>query len=264
MNRSSIVTEPSLVVYACVSRGTMVLAEFNNGDQDLETLALQCLENIPHYHHSFSHTIRNRIYCFYIVDPFVYFGIFEEELGKIQAFQFLERVKTAFVKTSKKAVGKGLDHLKPRCFHEEFANTFRRLLSSRELRSLKSPDVSVNQNGMLDSKLSGKKAISVPLLGNMSTKTKKKNKIPAEEMMNDGTRDITIENKVDVLDEGNLTRDFSASMQKNGSYIGHTGRHHARKMWRQQVWTVLLIDLVVCCILFGIWLFICKGFRCIR
>ncbi|KAF9601106.1 hypothetical protein IFM89_017011 [Coptis chinensis] len=240
------VSEPSLIHYTCISRGTTVLAEFNSGEQDLRALALQCLECTPHFHRTFSHTVGNRIYGFLIEEPFVYFVILNEELGKHQGFQFLERVKDAFVKVSKKKLVKGVDNLKDHCFHEEFSPVFRRLLSSNEFRSLKSPDTSVvSQNcGVENPRISGKKAISIPLLGKVSKHTKKKKKNPLDEM-NDETRDVPMENKVDVCEEVTLTRDFSASMQKNGSYIGHTGRHHAKKMWRRHVWTVLLSFIVL-------------------
>lgn len=260
-------TESSLVLYACVSKGNVILAEFvSSMDQDLGGLALQCIGCTPPYHRTFSHTLANRIYAFLIEDPFVYFAIFDQQLGKDQGFQFLERVKVAFLKHSRKGLARGLSNLKPGCFQEDFTSVFRKLLASKEFRSLKSPDASMlNPNGVLDSKLSAK-GISVPLLGNMNSKSKKKHKFPAadEEVPRAITRDIAIENKVDVSDDVNLTRDFSASLQKNGSYIGHTGRHHAKKMWQRHVWTALSIDLVICCILFGVWLYICRGFQCIR
>lgn len=261
-------TEPTLVLYACISKGNVILAEFiSSMDQDLGGLALQCIENTPHFHRTFSHTIANKIYAFLIEDPFVYFAIFDEQLGKYQGFQFLERVKVSFLKHSKKGLARGFGNLKPGCFQEDFSSIFRKLLASREFRSLKSPDGDgslVNPNGVLDSKLSSKKGISVPLLGTASSKSKKKNKVPAADELLDATsRDSAIENKVDVSDDANLTRDFSASLQKNGSYIGHTGHHHAKKMWHRHVWTALSIDLVICCILFGVWLYICKGFQCI-
>ncbi|PIA34768.1 hypothetical protein AQUCO_03700202v1 [Aquilegia coerulea] len=257
----------NLIRYACVSKETIVLAEISFGEEDLSKLALQCLENIPQFHRSFSHTIGSKIYVFLIEDPFVYFGVFDEQVGKLQAFQFLERVKDSFIKISKKSLAKGLlNNVKLHYFQQEFSPVFRRLVASKDLRLLKSPDTSitmvgVNQNGVIDPRMSGKKAVSVPLLGkvsNKSSKKKKKNPLGDEE-----TRGITIENKVDVSDDIVLTRDFSASLQKNGSYIGHTGRVHAKNMWRRHVRIVLLADLVICSVLFGVWLYICKGFKCI-
>jgi hypothetical protein len=35
-------------------------------------------------------------------------------------------------------------------------------------------------------------------------------------------------------------------------------------MWWRNVKLVLILDLVVCCVLFAIWLGICKGFNCVK
>lgn len=41
-------------------------------------------------------------------------------------------------------------------------------------------------------------------------------------------------------------------------------RQLASRMWWRNVKLVLILDLVVCCILFAIWLGICKGFKCVK
>lgn len=45
--------------------------------------------------------------------------------------------------------------------------------------------------------------------------------------------------------------------------LGLGGRKSMQRIWRQQVRMVLIIDLVVCSLLFGIWLSVCKGFQCV-
>jgi hypothetical protein len=42
------------------------------------------------------------------------------------------------------------------------------------------------------------------------------------------------------------------------------GRQVASRMWWRYVKLVLILDLVVCCVLFAIWLGICKGFNCVK
>lgn len=42
------------------------------------------------------------------------------------------------------------------------------------------------------------------------------------------------------------------------------GRQVASRMWWRNVKLVLILDLVVCCVLFAIWLGICKGFNCVK
>uniref|UniRef100_A0A0C9QXX9 TSA: Wollemia nobilis Ref_Wollemi_Transcript_701_1872 transcribed RNA sequence n=1 Tax=Wollemia nobilis TaxID=56998 RepID=A0A0C9QXX9_9CONI len=48
----------------------------------------------------------------------------------------------------------------------------------------------------------------------------------------------------------------SASMRNKGQQI-------AQRMWWRNVKVVLLLDVIVCAILFAVWLCICKGFECI-
>ncbi|CAL9206145.1 phytolongin Phyl1.1-like [Musa acuminata AAA Group] len=44
---------------------------------------------------------------------------------------------------------------------------------------------------------------------------------------------------------------------------GNGGSRMVHKVWRQHVRAIILIDLVVCCLLLGVWVSICKGFECI-
>jgi vesicle-associated membrane protein 7 len=41
-------------------------------------------------------------------------------------------------------------------------------------------------------------------------------------------------------------------------------RQVASRMWWRNVKLVLILDLAVCCILFAIWLGICRGFNCVK
>ncbi|KAF6154694.1 hypothetical protein GIB67_000578 [Kingdonia uniflora] len=222
----------------------MVVAEYSSDVPGLESLALQCLTNAPQFHIMFSHTVREKVYVFLMEDPFIYFAIFEEEFGRPQGFCFLQSVKDSFLKFVKSKSGRGksnpmVNNLAPLCFQHDFSKVFCRLvLATTETVEVHSRSTS---GGTLDSRSSGKKFVSVPLLGHSANKHSKKKKN---------------ENKLDVCDDDHLSREFSIALQK-------TGRHSAKKVWRRHVWIVLLIDFIVCCILFGIWLWICKGFKCI-
>lgn len=142
------------------------------------------------------------------------------------------------------------DNLNQHCFQAELAPIFRELLVLRiEAVNLVQSALAASRNGSLDSQ-KGKK---------VSRGLKKKKRLSGER------NDIAIENKLDVsVDNGNLTRDFSVSLHKNGMYVGDGGRQKAKQIWRRHVWVLLLIDLFVCSLLFGIWLGICRGFKCIN
>jgi len=59
---------------------------------------------------------------------------------------------------------------------------------------------------------------------------------------------------------GNSSSDMENGMARKRC----NARHLASKMWWRNVKRVLILDLVVCCVLFAIWLGICRGFSCVK
>ncbi|KAL3524416.1 hypothetical protein ACH5RR_017250 [Cinchona calisaya] len=256
------ISDPNLVYYACIAKGTTILAEFNSKDADLGSLALKCLEKTPPFHSVFSHTVRNRTYTFFIEDPFAYFAIFDENLENSEGLAFLKSVRDSF----KEVVGsssakKRLQKLSSHCFQGEVSPVFHHLLASvaagMEGMMINSPrlgtKLSHGRNGSGDSSRGG------PLLGNsansLMVKKKKKNRCS----LGDGKdfRD----------DDGGigLSREFTVVMNKDGLYSGELGHHQkmAKKVWKKLVWVVLTMDLIICIVLIVVWLCICRGFKCI-
>uniref|UniRef100_A0A5B7A9L6 Longin domain-containing protein n=1 Tax=Davidia involucrata TaxID=16924 RepID=A0A5B7A9L6_DAVIN len=238
------ISNPNFVFYACVSKGTTILAEFNSRDADLGTLAAKCLDNTPPFHTSFSHTVRQKRYTFLIDELFSYFGIFDENTQRSECLSFLKSVKDAFNEIIEGDDIKRLDNLKSHCFQGEFNPVFHQLLASpADLEIMHSPRH--GRSGSLDSPRQKKK---IGLVGGDTCKNLKKKK----------------KNKVDVSDDGiGLSREFTVSLQKNGFHAGDAGNQKAKRFWKKHVWVVLSLDLIVCSILFGIWLWICRGFKCI-
>ncbi|XP_058100490.1 phytolongin Phyl1.1-like [Magnolia sinica] len=229
------------ILYACISKGTTVLADLSSGDPDLETLAFQCLEKKPDFHGFYSHTIRNRSYCFLIDDPIVYFAVVEEDFGMPHVVDFLKHLKDAFAAISKKKRIKSLDRLTYRCFQEEFGPVFCR--SMHLLNPIGDQDESTGKNAG---------STEAPLLGNPNRHERKK-------------RVGMAENMVDVALDANVSRELPVLLRKNSCCAGNDGgRQQSGKTWKRHVLIVLLVDLVICLILFGVWLSICKGFRCVK
>uniref|UniRef100_A0A5B7C071 Longin domain-containing protein n=1 Tax=Davidia involucrata TaxID=16924 RepID=A0A5B7C071_DAVIN len=248
------ISNPNLIFYACISKGTTILAEFNTKDADLGALAAKCLVKTPPLHTMFSHTIRKKTYMFLIHNPFVYFGIFDENLENSECLSFLESVKDAFNEITESDSIKRLDKLSSHCFQGEFNPVFHQLLASpADLEVLHSPREVLKHGGNGSSDWSrGKKIGLVPLLGGDRCKILKKKK-----------KKKRLENKVDVSYDGiGLSREFTVSMQK--SAYSDSGYQMAKRVWKKHVWVVLLLDLIVCSILFGIWLWICRGFKCME
>ncbi|XP_023551813.1 phytolongin Phyl2.2-like [Cucurbita pepo subsp. pepo] len=244
------VSNPDLVFYACIARGTVILAEFNR-EPNLNDLAFRCIEKAPPHHSTFSHTVRNRVYTFLIEGPFVYFGIFHEDLFKSEVCGFLNRLRRAFEEFIESELRKGFENFTSNCFQSQFDSIFRRILTSNQDQTSSGLDSDKRKKTSLISKFS--KPCSL---------MKKKKKVVGDANSEEGKYASTVDDSVDLYDDNNglCSRDITLLMQKNGSYE----RQKAKQIWRKHVWVVLSIDLFVCLVLFAIWLWVCSGFQCIE
>ncbi|XP_052173408.1 phytolongin Phyl2.2 [Diospyros lotus] len=249
------ISNPNLILYACVSKGTTILAEFNCRDADLADLASRCLEKAPQFHATFSHTVRKRTFTFLLDDPLIYFTIYDDALETSEALCFLRSVRDAFREIRVKSAGDLSSH----SFQGEFNPVFHQLLTPAPATEMESPP-DAPKHGHAGS-------FSVPLLSGDSTskclvmiKKKKKKRLFGVDA-NGESKDGLAENKVDVCDDNGviLSRDFS----KSGLFVNDSPHQKAKHVWKKHVWVVLSLDLIVCFILFAIWLWICRGFKCI-
>lgn len=246
-----IVSNPTLIFYACIAKGTTILAEFN-GEQspDLSPFAKKCIELTPPHHSMFSHTQRHKTYLFLVDDPFVYFAIFHDSLGKSEGLRFLNGVKLGFCELIKGGAIRNFNHLG---LQAQFDFILRGLLSDSE--SLTSPGSVVSSDSRNPSLDSTNGVFSAPLLSSPGKGLKKKKRFFGETANGDCGKDGNFENKVDVGDEMN------GYVPQNSPFS--SDRQKAKQVWKKQVWVVLLLDLFVCVILFGVWLWVCRGFQCI-
>ncbi|CAI9092581.1 OLC1v1027865C1 [Oldenlandia corymbosa var. corymbosa] len=273
------VSDPNLIYYACVARGTIILAEFNSKHADLGSLARECLGKTPPLHSVFSHTVRQRTYTFLIEDPFVYFAIFDEKLENSEGLAFLKGVKEAFNDVAGTNSGKKrLEHLSSHSFQGEFNPVFHQLLTCGDLDAVVGSPSGVQsghgRNVSTDSSVTGGGSVPVgmPLLANGSknlTMKKKKRFLLGGCLVGPGgnEKDEKSVKALDGSDDGliGLSSEFRVVMSnKNGLYAaGEMGHQKAKKVWKKHVWVVLSMDLIICTILFVVWLCICRGFKCI-
>ncbi|KAI3457997.1 hypothetical protein Pfo_014660 [Paulownia fortunei] len=257
------ISDPDLIHYACIAEGTTVLAEFNSEDAALGAIAAKCLDKTPPLHATFTHTVRSRTYTFLIDKPFVYFVISDEKLEKSEGLAFLKSVRDAFGEVYKGE--RKLEKLSSHCFQGEFNPVFRQLLGPAlyHMDGIGSPTGQrIGQSGILQSgsgpirgraKLNGEKGLN-----------KMKNRLLGE--LKIGRRNGEKENDENGGNGIGLSREFSLLMHKNGGLYSAelTGHQKARKVWKKQVWIVLSLDLIVCAILFAVWLWVCSGLKCIE
>lgn len=273
------------VYYCCVSKCNRILYAYNGGENDIENLAVQCLENAPPFHRWYFETMGKRTFGFLMEDGYVYFTIVDESLGHAGVLQLLEHLRDEFKKVARKGSRGSLSSINSICVQEQLVPVIRRLITTLEnvsqggggwkaetpplLQAGLSPSPG-GANGQIENASSTK----APLLGKSSKQEKKKAKdhvigmrdIELEEQRKSTVREVNVDSGSASLDSTNqLGAGSSISLQKDsGPMRIRSGSQSIRKKWWRQVRIVLAIDAAVCLILFLIWLFICGGIECIR
>ncbi|KAJ8751966.1 hypothetical protein K2173_000712 [Erythroxylum novogranatense] len=269
------ISNPSLFFYACIAKGPTILAQFpSSKEPGIETIAQKCVEETPSYHSMFCHTFRRKTYTFLINDPFAFFAIFDQEMDRFETLCFLNSVKNSFEELMESNPIKDFDELVPLCLQGTFHPIFREIIALDLDLSNSLVDSSTEyRNPSVDS-TRGKRTIMKPLLpkpGKMLMKKKKRLFSGFADVVGDphhkdaGSDEKN--NKVNNMAEngnGAVSKEFPLSMmQKSGGSYLVESKQKAKQIWKKHVWVVLILDLVVCAVLFGIWLWVCRGFKCI-
>ncbi|XP_050235736.1 phytolongin Phyl2.2 [Mercurialis annua] len=269
------ISNPDLILYACIAKKSTVLTQFiSSKESGIELIAQKCIEKTPSHHSYFSHTVRKTTYSFLITDPFAYFVILHENLDKSESLWFLNRVKIAFELFLESS--KNNHELSYHCFQDEFYPVFQEILSidSDLVDSLMEVPKEI-RNPSMDS-TGGKRSVVRPLLSKPAKLIMKKKKRPVLGCGGCVGDAKSVDNSKISENGGSVlaNEEFSVSMRKNGGgyYLGGVrggvgggegNKLKAKQIWRKHVWIVLILDLVICVVLFGIWLWVCRGFKCI-
>lgn len=239
------------MVYCCIAKGKKAIYCYNSkdGDPQMESTSTLCLENAPSYHRHYIHTSGSRSYGYLMADGHIFFAIIDPSVGNAGALQFLERVRDVFRNTNRN------------CFHDSLVPAVQRLVASLE----KMPhaafilEESVEKGGSSDS--SSCTSSKVPLLGKSGgRKDKKKAKDKAVsagdgEDEQHGTRGMRIDVPPEEVGGMSLERSTSQSRLRR--------QQSSRSLWMRHVKIIIIVDAIVCLVLFGAWLAVCKGFQCV-
>ncbi|KAK9199489.1 hypothetical protein WN944_014680 [Citrus x changshan-huyou] len=230
------ISNPGLVFYACIAKGSIILGEFSSKEPAIsETLAQECIDKTPRHHLMFSHTVCKRTYAFLINGPLTYFVIHDEDLHKGESFWFLNQVKSAFEEIFETRSILNFDNVSNHCFQAHFDAVF------CEIMGLDLGFSSSSRSGSKDGRSSSvdssksRRTVLAPLLGEPCKGLKKKKRSNGEsEAMSREFSDVNEEKKVDVCDD--------VTVQKNALYSGDH-RQKAKQIWKKHVWIVLGLDL---------------------
>ncbi|KAI4378183.1 hypothetical protein MLD38_015702 [Melastoma candidum] len=235
---------PDHLLYACVATSTTILAQFSS-DPGLIPLAHRCIHSPPPFHSLFSHTCGNTSLAFLIHPPFLYFAIFLPPLPKPHRLRFLHRLKASFL-----ALSDDPGRLDQSLLQREFEPMIPRLVPP-----LGVPDADLD---------AGTRMLVVPSAGTSFEGLKKKKRGSGDYCWNNGEadrrKDGSFENRMEVRDVVCCSRDPGAGTVTKGP----GDRMRAKQTWRRQLWVVLMLDVFFCLSLFVVWLWVCRGFQCIR
>ncbi|CAF2028982.1 BnaCnng58790D [Brassica napus] len=235
-------SNPRLLFYSCIARGTVILAEFSSKDEpEIEALALRCIQNVPSHHSMISQTVRKRTYASIIDGLFTYFAILDEAATKKESLWLFTRLKSAM--EALVSDGSALDKPTQHCLQSKLDPVFAEIAgggnnNKKDLEPELGLDSSKEQRAL-------KPLLAKPLM------VLKKNK-----------KRVQTEAKMDVA--GGVSVSNSRGLPRNGLIHDHHHRQKAKQIWKKHVWVVLMFDVCICLVLFGIWLWVCQGFQCIQ
>ncbi|KAK8664531.1 hypothetical protein V6N13_084316 [Hibiscus sabdariffa] len=95
---------PKPLIYAFVSRGDVVLAEYTEYSGNFNSIALQCLQKLPSSNNKFTYSCNGHTFNFLVDTGYIYCVVADESAGRQMPIAFLERIKDDFV--SKYSSGK--------------------------------------------------------------------------------------------------------------------------------------------------------------
>jgi hypothetical protein len=247
-------------VYCCIARGRKVIYRYSSsggkdGDPDTESTAALCLEHAPPHHRHYAHAAGSRSYAYLAADGHTFFALIDPCAGNGAALQFLERVRDVFRHADSHRNG----------FHNSsLVPAVQRLAASLEKtpRAAFPLQDNVDGGGGSNETSTCTSSSKVPLLGKSgSRKEKKKSKDKAAAAPGDGeneqrrTRGLRIDMPAEDVGGMSLERSLSQSRLRP--------QQPSRSLWMRHVKIIIVVDAVICLVLFAAWLAVCKGFQCV-
>ncbi|EXB51910.1 Putative vesicle-associated membrane protein 726 [Morus notabilis] len=92
------------LIYAFVSRGTVILSEYTEFSGNFNSIAFQCLQKLPAANNKFTYNCDGHTFNYLVDNGYTYCVVADESVGRQVPLAFLERVKDDFV--SKYGAGK--------------------------------------------------------------------------------------------------------------------------------------------------------------
>ncbi|KAK8618621.1 hypothetical protein V6N13_132608 [Hibiscus sabdariffa] len=88
---------PKSLIYAFVSRGDVILAEYTEFTGNFNSIALQCLQKLPSSNNKFTYNCDGHTFNYLVDNGYIYCVVADELAGRQIPIAFLERIKDEFV-----------------------------------------------------------------------------------------------------------------------------------------------------------------------
>ncbi|GMY34938.1 vesicle-associated membrane protein 722-like [Fagus crenata] len=214
------------LIYAFVSRGTVLLAEYTEFSGNFNSIAFQCLQKLPATNNKFTYNCDAHTFNYLVDNGFTYCVVADESVGRQVPMAFLERIKDDFV--SRYGSGKA-DTATANSLNKEFGPK----LKEHMQYCVEHPEEI--------SKLAKVKAQVSEVKG------------------------VTMENIEKVLDRGEIIKllvDTTENLHQQAQDFRSSGTKIRRKMWLQNMKIKLIVLGILISLILIIVLSVCHGFNC--
>ncbi|MBA0774878.1 hypothetical protein Gotri_010057 [Gossypium trilobum] len=214
------------LIYAFVSRGEVILAEYTEFSGNFNSIAFQCLQKLPSSNNKFTYNCDGHTFNYLVDNGYTYCVVADELAGRQVPIAFLERVKEDFV--SKYGSGKAAT----------------------------APANSLNKE--FGPKLKEHMQYCVEHPEEISKLAKIKSQVSE-------VKGVMMENIEKVLDRGEkieLLVDKTENLHQQAQDFRNTGTKIRRKMWLQNMKIKLIVLGIFIALILIIVLSVCRGFNC--
>ncbi|XP_020202614.1 vesicle-associated membrane protein 722 [Cajanus cajan] len=258
------------LIYAFVSRGTVILAEYTEFSGNFNSIAFQCLQKLPASNNKFTYNCDGHTFNYLVDNGFTYCVVADESIGRQVPVAFLERVKDDFV--AKYGGGKGrnarhscfvaycvvadesIGRQVPVAFLERVKDDF-----VAKYGGGKAATAAANSlNKEFGSKLKEHMQYCVEHPEEISKLAKVKAQVSE-------VKGVMMENIEKVLDRGEkieLLVDKTENLHHQAQDFRNSGTKIRRKMWLQNMKIKLIVLAILIALILIIVLSVCRGFNC--
>ncbi|OIV96022.1 hypothetical protein TanjilG_27126 [Lupinus angustifolius] len=235
------------LIYAFVSRGTVILADYTEFTGNFNSIAFQCLQKLPPSNNNFTYNCHNHTFNYLVHNGYTYCVVADESIGRQVPIAFLERVKDDFV--SKYGGGKAAT-APANSLSKEFGPKLK-----EHMKYCVDHAEDVSKLAKVKAQVSEVKGV---MMENIEKVLDRGEKI---ELLVDKSENLHHQ----VLDRGEkieLLVDKSENLHHQAQDFRTSGTNIRRKMWLQNMKIKLIVLGILIALILIIILSVCRGFNC--